>query len=74
LFESEIQQEVLQGQKPDIDLIGYIGLTKVMPLLQSLWELPLQLVFPQPLKSCPDACCRSRSVAITFQSPVPAIR
>jgi hypothetical protein len=32
----------LQGLKPIIDLMGFIGLTKVMPFLQSPGELPLQ--------------------------------
>jgi hypothetical protein len=36
LVESEIRPEDLQGLKPEVDLMGFIGLTEVMPLLQSL--------------------------------------
>jgi len=34
-FESKIQPRVLQGLKPDIDLIGFIGLTEVMPFYKA---------------------------------------
>jgi hypothetical protein len=34
------QTEILQGLKPNVDMIGFIGPTKVVPLLQSLWEFP----------------------------------
>ena len=34
------QAEVLQGLKPNVDMIGFIGPTKVVPWLQSLRELP----------------------------------
>jgi hypothetical protein len=35
-LEGEIRPEDLQGLKPEVDLMGFIGLTEVMPLLQSL--------------------------------------
>ena len=53
LFEGEILPRVLQGLKPNIDLIGFIGLTEVMPLLQSLRERIFRRVFPQTVKPVP---------------------
>ena len=44
MFESEIQPTVLQGLKPNIDLIGFIGTTKVMPCYKAL-EIELWVSF-----------------------------
>jgi hypothetical protein len=48
--EREFEYWHLQGLKPDVDLMGFIGLTKSHALLQSPGELRLQRVFPQPVK------------------------
>jgi len=37
--------EVLHGLKPNVDMIGFIGPTKVVPWLQSHWELPPEAFF-----------------------------
>jgi hypothetical protein len=39
------QAEVLQGLKPNVDMIGFIGPTEVVPWLQSHWELPPEEFF-----------------------------
>jgi len=39
----------LQGLKPGVDLIGFIGPAEAVPLLQSLEESALQGVFQQPV-------------------------
>jgi hypothetical protein len=33
---SEIEPRVLQGLKPEIDLIGFIGMTEVMPCYKAI--------------------------------------
>ena len=40
----------MQGLKPNVDLIGFIGLTKVMPLLQSPRNQGFDSVFPQHVR------------------------
>ena len=49
-LEESALQGVLQGLKPDIDLIDFIGPAEAVPLLLSLEESALQGVFPQPVK------------------------
>jgi len=39
----------LQGLKPGVDLIGFIGPAEAVPLLQSFEESALQGVFQQPV-------------------------
>jgi hypothetical protein len=43
----------LQGLKPEVDLIGFIGPAEAVPLLQSLREWTIRRVFHQAVKSCP---------------------
>jgi hypothetical protein len=43
-------QRLLQGLKPDVNLIGFIGPTKVRPLLQSPRNEKTDSVFQQPVK------------------------
>jgi hypothetical protein len=45
-FEGEIRPRVLQGLKPDIDSIGFIGTTEVVPFQNQA----LNRVFSQPVK------------------------
>ena len=64
----------LQGLKPNIDLIGFIGPTEVVPLLQSLCSGHAREFFRKVLsrsrfaaqsarlKSCPDTSCLLRRI------------
>jgi len=71
----------LQGLKPDIDLIGLIGMTKVMPCYKAL-EVELWAsfsatckaragykAFAARLKSCPDTKRWGSQVGLSFFAP-----
>jgi hypothetical protein len=60
---------VQQGLKPNIDTIGFIGTTEVVPLLQSLPRSRSKRVFPQPVKpSLFCAVCGPTEVVPLLQS------
>jgi hypothetical protein len=40
-----LRKNIPQGLKPNVDMIGFIGPTKVVPWLQSHWELPPEEFF-----------------------------
>jgi hypothetical protein len=58
----------LQGLKPEVDLISFIGPAEAVPLLQSLREWTIRRVFHQAVKSCPfkamsfSAACKALSL------------
>jgi hypothetical protein len=41
--------ELLQGLKPNVDLMGFIGTTKVMPRYKAFETGNLKRVFPHPV-------------------------